>query len=77
MPEQQPDREAGAWIGQRPDRNTEEVERTLDRRAERVAVTNNEADDSGAREDSPRGHREADAEVEKGQRAKGDREARS
>jgi hypothetical protein len=40
-------------------------------------VTNNEADDSGAREDSPRGHREADAEVEKGQGAKGDREARS
>jgi hypothetical protein len=52
------DREPGAWIGQQPDENTEEVEQTLDDRAERIAVTNNEAADSGARPDSPRGHRE-------------------
>ena len=58
MAEKHPEREAGAWIGQHPDENTEEMERKLDDGAERVAVTNNEADDSGAREDSPRGHRE-------------------
>ena len=57
MADKHPDREAGAWIGQQPDENTEEVERTLDDGAERVAVTNNEADDSGARQDSPRDHR--------------------
>lgn len=59
MADKHSDREAGAWIGQQPDENTEEVERSLDYGVERVAVTNNEADDSGAREDSPpRGHRE-------------------
>lgn len=59
MADKHSDRDAGAWIGQQPDENTEEVERTLDDGAERVAVTNNEADDSGGREDSPQGHRES------------------
>jgi hypothetical protein len=58
MAEKHADRKAGAWIGQQPDENTEEVERTLDEGAERVAITNNEADDSGSHEDAPRGHRE-------------------
>lgn len=51
-------REGGAWIGQRPDENTDKVRRQLDEGAERVAVTNNEADaqpDDGA---WPHGHRE-------------------
>ena len=51
MPEQQPDREGGAWIGQRPDPNTEQVRESLGEGAERVAVTNNESDDSTQRED--------------------------
>lgn len=55
---EKPDREPGAWIGQRPDENTEKVRESLDDGAERVAVTNNESDDSGAREDRPKGHRE-------------------
>ena len=50
-------REGGAWIGQHPDENTEELRRKLDEGAERVAVTNNE---SGATTDDdwPAGHRE-------------------
>ncbi len=51
-------REGGAWIGQHPDENTEEVRRQLDEGAERVAITNNE---SGADPDDddgwPHGHR--------------------
>jgi hypothetical protein len=62
MAAQHPDREAGAWIGQHEDENTEHVERTLDPGAERVAVTNNESDDSGVQEDSPHGHREPSSE---------------
>ena len=52
-------REAGAWIGQHPDENTERVRNQLDDGAERVAVTNNE---SGTAPDEgwPRGHREGD-----------------
>jgi hypothetical protein len=34
-------REGGAWIGQRPDENTESVEEKLNEDAERVAVTDN------------------------------------
>ena len=51
-------REGGAWIGQRPDENTEQVRRQLDEGAERVAVTNNES--GGAPDDDgwPQGHRE-------------------
>jgi hypothetical protein len=50
-------REGGAWIGQHPDENTEELRRKLDKGAERVAETSNE---SGATTDDewPPGHRE-------------------
>ena len=62
MTQENEPREGGAWIGQKPDENTEEVRRQLDEGAERVAVTSNEpgatsADDAGA---WPRGHREGD-----------------
>lgn len=53
-------REGGAWIGQQPDENTEQVREQLDDGAERVAVTNNEAGDSPSDEGWPRGHREGD-----------------
>lgn len=66
MSEQQRDREGGAWIGQRADPNTEEVRKSLGNGAERVAVTNNESDDSMRGEDPP---------SEKGQGDKGDRRA--
>jgi hypothetical protein len=55
------DRQGGAWIGQHPDANTDEVREELDEGAERAAVTNNE---SGARPDDgswPRGHGQGDA----------------
>ena len=42
-------REGGAWIGQHPDENTEQVREELDDGAERVAVTNNEAGPAPAR----------------------------
>lgn len=45
------EREPGAWIGQRPDENTEEVREMLGQGTERVALTNNAADDSGAARD--------------------------
>jgi hypothetical protein len=53
-------REGGAWIGQHPDENTEELRRKLDEGAERVAVTSNE---SGAttEDEWPGGHREGPA----------------
>jgi hypothetical protein len=60
MTEDPRDREGGAWIGQHPDPNTEEIRDDLDDGAERVAVTNNE---SGAPADDgswPHGHREGD-----------------
>jgi hypothetical protein len=53
-------REGGAWIGQHPDENTEEVRRQLDDGAERVAVTNNESGAVADDEGWPRGHREGD-----------------
>lgn len=57
-------REGGAWIGQHPDENTEQVREQLDDGAERVAVTNNETGAStGAStgdDAPPRGHREGD-----------------
>ncbi len=53
-------REGGAWIGQHPDENTEEVREHLGDGAERVAVTNNEPGEGGD-EGSPRGHRQGDA----------------
>ena len=58
MSEQQSNREGGAWIGQRPDPNTEEVREALGERAERVAVTNTESDDPTPGEDRgpERGH---------------------
>ena len=53
-------REPGAWIGQAPDENTAEVERTLHEDAERVAVTNNTAANADGLETDtqPAGHRE-------------------
>jgi hypothetical protein len=62
MGEKPRNRESGAWIGQRPDENTEEIERTLDDGAERVAVTNNETDDLGSQDEWPRGHRDASSD---------------
>jgi hypothetical protein len=61
MTDEPRERQGGAWIGQHPDANTDEVREKLDEGAERVAVTNNE---SGARPDDdtwPRGHRQGDA----------------
>ena len=60
MSEKQADREGGAWIGQHPDQNTTEVREALDEGAERVAVTNNESDDSGNQPgfEPSQGHRE-------------------
>ena len=53
-------REGGAWIGQHPDENTEQVREQLDEGAERVAVTSNESGE-GLREGAwPQGHREGD-----------------
>ncbi|HSK93508.1 MAG TPA: hypothetical protein VLA76_05565 [Candidatus Angelobacter sp.] len=52
-------REGGAWIGQHPDANTEQVREQLDDGAERVAVTNNESGEPG-QPDQPRGHRQGD-----------------
>jgi hypothetical protein len=54
------EREGGAWIGQHPDENTEEVRRQLDEGAERIAVTDNEAGASPDASDWPSGHREGD-----------------
>ena len=48
-------REGGAWIGQHPDENTEQVREELGDGAERVAVTNNEVGDGA----SPRTEEEA------------------
>ena len=53
-------REGGAWIGQHPDENTEQVRRQLPEGAERVAVTNNESGASHEYEGWPQGHREGD-----------------
>ena len=60
MTEGTPERQGGAWIGRQPDDNTERVRENLPEGAERVAVTNNEADtaiDDGA---WPHGHVEGD-----------------
>jgi hypothetical protein len=57
-------REAGSWIGQRSDENTEDVRRQLDDDAERVAVTDNRAagpDDGTDSDTPPKGHREPEA----------------
>lgn len=51
-------REGGAWIGQRPDENTEQVREQLPEGAERVAVTNNESGRVPDDEGWPQGHRE-------------------
>jgi len=53
-------REGGAWIGQQPDENTEQVREQLDDGAERVAVTNNETGASPGDDGPPQGHREGD-----------------
>ncbi len=53
-------REDGAWIGQHPDENTEQVREQLDEGADRVAVTNNEAGPAPGQGEWPSGHREGD-----------------
>lgn len=60
MNEAQEPREGGAWIGQRPDENTEEVREHLGDGAERVAVTQNESGASSTADEWPSGHREGD-----------------
>jgi hypothetical protein len=56
-----PERQGGAWIGQHPDENTEKVRENLPEGAERVAVTNNEADDAAPDGGAwPQGHRQGD-----------------
>lgn len=60
MTEETERREGGAWIGQHPDENTEQVREDLDDGAERVAVTNNESGDSPGDGGWPHGHREGD-----------------
>jgi len=61
MTDEPRDREGGAWIGQHPDPNTEEVRDQLDEGAERIAVTSNESGATPADDDSwPHGHREGD-----------------
>ena len=60
MTEETERREGGAWIGQHPDQNTEQVREQLDEGAERVAVTNNESGAAPDDEGWPRGHREGD-----------------
>lgn len=53
-------REGGAWIGQHPDENTEQVREELDEGADRVAVTDNEAGHTPDEGAWPQGHREGD-----------------
>lgn len=60
MTDDTPRREGGAWIGQHPDANTEQVRENLDEGAERVAVTNNESGESPSDGSWPQGHREGD-----------------
>jgi len=61
MTDDTPRREGGAWIGQHPDPNTEQVRDDLDEGAERVAVTNNESGATSSEDDGwPQGHREGD-----------------
>jgi hypothetical protein len=54
------DRQGGAWIGQHPDQNTEEIREELDDGAERIAVTNNESGAVPEDGDWPHGHREGE-----------------
>jgi hypothetical protein len=54
------EREGGAWIGQHPDPNTEQVREELDEGAERVAVTNNESGAVPKEDGWPEGHRDGD-----------------
>ena len=42
MSTEQSGRPSGSWIGQHPDKNTEQVREDLDEGAERVAVNQNE-----------------------------------
>ena len=51
-------REGGAWIGQKPDENTEELRQKLDEGAERVAITSNESGATPTDDEWPAGHRE-------------------
>jgi hypothetical protein len=61
---QESEREGGAWIGQRPDDNTEKVREDLLDDAERVAVTDNTSSETTGADQpdqQPTGHREPDA----------------
>ena len=74
MTEDKDAREGGAWIGQHPDPNTEQVREQLDDGAERVAVTNNE---SGASPDDggrPKGHRSGETASDGAVRRAGENE---
>ena len=55
-----PEREGGAWIGQHPDPNTQEVRDDLDEGAERVAVTDSESGPAPREGAWPQGHRRGD-----------------
>ena len=50
MSNEQSDRPGGSWIGEHPDENTEQVREDLDEGAERVAVTQNESDETHSRD---------------------------
>ena len=58
MTNETPERQGGAWIGQHPDENTEQVRENLPEGAERVAVTNNEPEDAPVDTGPAQGHRE-------------------
>lgn len=72
MTEETERREGGAWIGQHPDENTEEVRENLDEGAERVAVTNNESGETPDEAGWPKGHREGDSADDADVRRAGD-----
>lgn len=65
-------REDGAWIGQHPDENTEQVRERLHEGAERVAVTNNESGPAPHEGAWPEGHREGDQATDADVRRAGD-----
>jgi hypothetical protein len=67
-----PDREGGAWIGQHPDPNTEQVREHLEEGAERVAVTANESGDSPPDGSWPHGHRQGNPASDDDVRRAGD-----